>query len=383
MKVLFTTIWYPHRYDAMDGLFVRKHAEAVSRYADVCVLFAKEDKQISQMEIIEQYFGRVKEVYIYYPASTHASINLLRYCNAVRKGLKRIFKTWGKPNITHANVFTKPALIAFYLKKRYHIPYVVMEHWTGYLPANGTYATSSKWHQYITKKLAAAAEFVLPVSRPLKEAMISHGIKANFHITNNVVNDFFYQPATTTIAIPKGKIRFVHISCFSEEAKNIFGILRAIKQVSLCRNDFECIFIGTGVDFERTVQYAKSLQIPEGLILFTGEQTPEEVCIWLQSCNFMILFSNYETESVVISEALAIGIPILSSDLDVISDKVPRDCGTLVPTGNEELLKEKIIWMLDHYQEYDNSTIQKKGLRYSYDAVGKELVDIYSKALSK
>jgi len=30
-KVLFLSAWYPNRYDAMAGLFVRKHAEAVSQ----------------------------------------------------------------------------------------------------------------------------------------------------------------------------------------------------------------------------------------------------------------------------------------------------------------------------------------------------------------
>ena len=38
-KVLFLSAWYPNRYDAMAGLFVRKHAEAVGQYADVCVLY--------------------------------------------------------------------------------------------------------------------------------------------------------------------------------------------------------------------------------------------------------------------------------------------------------------------------------------------------------
>lgn len=39
MKVLFLTAWYPHRYDAMAGLFVRKHAEAVfCTYEESCML---------------------------------------------------------------------------------------------------------------------------------------------------------------------------------------------------------------------------------------------------------------------------------------------------------------------------------------------------------
>lgn len=40
MKVLYLTQWYPHRYDAMAGLFVRNHAEAAVRQGvDVCVLY--------------------------------------------------------------------------------------------------------------------------------------------------------------------------------------------------------------------------------------------------------------------------------------------------------------------------------------------------------
>ncbi len=35
MTVLFFSQWYPNRYDAMPGLFVRKHAQAVARFCDV------------------------------------------------------------------------------------------------------------------------------------------------------------------------------------------------------------------------------------------------------------------------------------------------------------------------------------------------------------
>ena len=382
MKVLFTAIWYPHRYDAMEGLLVRKHAEAVSRYADVCVLFAKEDKQISQMEIIEQYSDQVKEVYVYYPASGNTLLNLLRYCNAVRKGLKHIFKTWGKPDITHANVFTKPALIAYYLKKRYHIPYVVMEHWTGYLPINGSYAQISAFKKWLTNMLAKNASCIMPVSVSLLETMRDlHHIKGTYHKINNVVDDFFYAP-TNNIEHHSRK-RIIHISCFMEEHKNVKGILRATKAISLQRNDFELILIGTGVDFELIKKYAQELDFPQGMLIFTGEQNPHDVHLWLQNCDFLLMFSNYENAPVVISEALATGIPVLSSNVGGISDMVPDNCGILVPARDEQQMKEKIIWMLDHYQEYDNNTIRQQGLQYSYDAVGKELIDIYSKALSK
>ena len=52
-KVLFLSAWYPNRYDTMAGLFVRKHAEAVGQYADVCVLYLHLDDKIDNFQIVE------------------------------------------------------------------------------------------------------------------------------------------------------------------------------------------------------------------------------------------------------------------------------------------------------------------------------------------
>ena len=42
MKVLFLSAWYPTKRDAMAGLFVQKHAEAVAQQGvDVRVLFSE------------------------------------------------------------------------------------------------------------------------------------------------------------------------------------------------------------------------------------------------------------------------------------------------------------------------------------------------------
>jgi hypothetical protein len=51
MNVLFLSAWYPNRHDSMAGLFVQKHAEAVSMYADVKVLYVHADKDVKHFEI--------------------------------------------------------------------------------------------------------------------------------------------------------------------------------------------------------------------------------------------------------------------------------------------------------------------------------------------
>ena len=59
MKVLYLTQWYPHRYDAMAGLFVRNHAEAAIRQGvDVCVLTNKD--QADAERVLGHYFPDVR-----------------------------------------------------------------------------------------------------------------------------------------------------------------------------------------------------------------------------------------------------------------------------------------------------------------------------------
>ena len=52
MNVLFLSKWYPNKYDAMAGLFVRKHAQAAARVCDVTVMYVFTDPRIRVFEII-------------------------------------------------------------------------------------------------------------------------------------------------------------------------------------------------------------------------------------------------------------------------------------------------------------------------------------------
>lgn len=380
MKVLFLTTWYPHRYDAMAGLFVRKHAEAVARHADVCVLYLHADRQTDRTEIVEQTYNNVREITVYYPQSNSWTTALYRYCRAVQAGWRHTQAAWGLPDITHAHVFLKPALMAYCLQLRYGTPYVVTEHWSGYLPANGNYERLSRLHRWLTRLSARKSACVMPVSSLLQQHMQQHGIAANYQVVGNVVDDFFYLPPATTEA--RTKKRIVHISCFDEAAKNIRGLLRAVRQVAEQRQDFELVLIGTGADYATITDYAGSLHFPEDMVRFTGEQTPEEVCRWLYNSDFLLMFSNYETAGIIFSECWACGKPIVSTPVGILANEESADYGIFVKIQDEAALGSAVGYMLDHYQDYNPDTLRAKGREYSYQNIGARLTDIYRQALS-
>lgn len=377
-KVLFLSAWYPHRYDAMEGLFVRKHALAANLYSDVCVLFLYADKHISHFEIVKQKKQQLTEIYVYYPFSTigifRKLTKLVNYLRAFRKGYTVVKREWGKPDVTHANILTRTGVLAYILHHKEHIPYVITEHWTRYLDTN--YSYTGFLRKKVTEYVVKQAKYILPVSQSLKDAMISNGLyNANYQIIDNVVDDFFYKNQDK---ISRSKKRILHVSCFAERQKNIKGILHAIKRVSNERNDFEVIIVGTGIDYESVVEEARNLNVLDTIVHFVGEQTPQQVSDWMHQSDFFVLFSNYENCPVVLLESLACGIPIISTEVGNAHELITSKNGRLIPVGDENALYFNIKWMLDNYKTFDKTEIQESAKPFSFEQIGMQLHDIYA-----
>lgn len=380
IKVLFLSPLYPNRYDAMLGLFVRKHAEAVSRYCKVKVLYMQPDKNIKEIEITTEKRSELTEIIVYYPIKEKGVLSkLIRYLKAYRIGYREIAKDGFKPDIIHANILTRSAFIAFVEKTFRKIPFVITEHWSRYL--NHKTAFNGKADKWFTRKIVKNAAAVMPVSEILKQGMISNKLdNSNYIVVNNVVDDYFY---TENTAVISSKKRILHVSCFDEKAKNVCGILRAIEHLSTFRNDFELIIIGTGVDYEMVYNYSKTLNIPKGTIQFLGEKTPEEVAGWFRNCDLFILFSNYETAGVVIAESLVSGVPVISTNVGIASEVIDSQSGKIIKIGAEDELTDAINYILENLDNYNRDGIKETYRnKFSYSVIGKKITDVYQNILN-
>jgi glycosyltransferase involved in cell wall biosynthesis len=335
----------------MAGLFVQKHAEAVKEQGvDVRVLY-----------------------------SENTGIAWLR---DMYQGWKRLRREWGLPHVVQMNVLDKNGLLALWLRWRFRIPYIIIEHWSGYLPVN--FSFRGGWHAWFMRHVAKRATCILPVSQMLEDAMKACGIEnKHWQRIHNVVDDFFYHPISPLTITPKGgKFRFLHVSCFDEKAKNVQGMLRAVRKLANKRQDFELIIVGTGVDHMQTMAYAEQLQFPNDMLTFTGEQTPYQVAQWMQQSDCFVLFSNYENAPVVLSECLATGLPIISSRAGGIPEMITETDGILVNTQDEHQLTNAMLWMMELVSKYPPQPIREHGRKYSYAAVGKQLVELYQKVMA-
>ena len=347
MKVLYLTPWYPSERDAMAGLFVQKHADAVrAQGIDVRVIHS-----LSWHDTWQQW-----------------------------RTLKR---EWGLPDLVQLNVVQKQGLLAYALQRRYGIPYIIVEHWSGYLPENGQYMQMPALKRRLYASVVRQARTLLCVSNRLADAMRACGLSnPDTRKINNVVDDFFYSaPQDSDILTSRKTKTLLHVSCFDERAKNVMGLLRAARIVADKRQDWRLVLVGTGIDYNEVRAYADELNFPEGLLKWTGELTPQQVSEQMDHADAFVLPSNYENAPVVLSESLAKGLPIIATRVGGIPEMVNEQCGVLVPTGNDAELAQAMHKMLDHYQDYNRNIIRQAGRQYSFATVGKQFLHIYEECI--
>jgi L-malate glycosyltransferase len=378
IKVLFISSWFPNRVKPTASKFILRHAEAISLYAVITVLHVCFDKNniSGKFEIVEEKKGEINIIFIYVKPPSTIFNKFLLYLKAYKKGLKMVTEKYGKPDIIHANVLFPVGLAYLFLKSFRKIPAVFTEHWSGYLPENALKIVPVK--KYLIKKIAGKASTIMPVSVNLKKAMMNLRIKGNYQVIPNTVNiDKFSEYSQD---IPANK-KLLHISSLQDSAKNISGILRVIKKLSVIRQDFSLHFISNG-NQKPFIELSENLTLLNKHVFFHEGKRTEEIAAIMQQSDIFILFSNYENLPCVILEALSCGLPVIATDTGDISRYVSEKFGIIIKPGDEEALLYAIDKMLDDLEKYDRKLMHEFAVNnFSYEVVGKNFYDIYVKTL--
>jgi glycosyltransferase involved in cell wall biosynthesis len=274
-------------------------------------------------------------------------------------------------DLIHVHILTRLGVIAWIQKILHNTPYIITEHWSRYLPGNDFGGFLRK---LFTKIVVRNAETVTTVTENLAIAMKNHGLKNdNYVVLPNVVNlDMFHISKRNN-----NPCKIIHISCFEDKSKNISGLLESLKIIDDKGIDFKCKLIGEGMDLNLMKEKAKELQLINK-VSFTGLLQGQALADELSSGDFLVLSSNYENMPVVILEALASGLPVVSTNVGGIKEMIDDTKGILVEPRNKEALTEAMIKMIETHKNYDanylrNSVIEK----YGYESVGRFLDSIY------
>lgn len=382
LRILFLCSWYPHLDNPTNGIFIKRHAYALSQFHDITVLFVKSTSQVSESTSKISDNNGVKEIICYYPKLKHnfpAISSLLKLKKFKSESKKAIDALADEAfDIIHVNVIFPAAIQAVYALKKY--PYAklfITEHWSGYLPEDGSY--KGYYQTSLTKHIVRQAKAIFTVSEKLKLAMQSHQLNGKYELINNVVDTNIFKPHDTK---PKtSELKILHVSSLVDREKNISGIISVVKQLAEKNMSFSLTIVG---DNDEEKKHYDALILENKLqthITFVGYKSEQEIANLMNEADVFLLFSHYESMPVVLLEAMACGLLVIATNVGQISQMVMPEFGIILKDSSEEnCAKQLIEFKRAHFSDKESmhSYVEKN---YGVKAVSNTISKIYFKYL--
>lgn len=211
----------------------------------------------------------------------------------------------------------------------------------------------------------------IAVSGDLAKKMISLGISKNkIMISRNAVDTDRFKPFKNEALRNIHKIKDNDILLlfvgYLDTFKGIFELINAFYDVNKRNKNSMLMIIGEGPKYDELKKKVFELDL-EKSVIFTGKVSPVNVHEYYQSADIFVLPSYTEGIPISILEAMACGLPIVSSDVGGIPEVV-KDCenGFLVPPKDKKQLAVKLDVLIE------DSNLRKKFAKNSIQIINDE-----------
>lgn len=337
MKICFLSYSFPGKHNTSEYAFVKQLVDAVAAQGNDCYVIAPFNKSRYRLitGIKEEYQSGDGKVIVYRPP--YYSLSNLHVGNFyITKWLhhRAVKKAFGlltdKPDVVYGH-FWSSAFEGFEYAKTNRLPLFV---------ATG----ESKIESYCTKKTAEFYNYVkgvICVSGKNRDESVGHGLTTTEKciVLPNAVNQslFFKQDKVLCrkkIGLPTRAFIVAFVGWFNER-KGSARVAAAIKKIH--ENDVFSLFIGEGE------------QNPDcDNILFKGLLPHDNVPLYLNAADAFVLPTLHEGCCNAIVEAMACGLPVVSSNLPFNWDVLDESNSIMVDPNNVEEISSAIMILRDN-----------------------------------
>lgn len=368
--VLHIASWYPHQESPFEGDFVQRHIRCISTNISSIVYFSKSvNKPQGKMEISEE-----GDSHIYKRLFQRAGplSNYSKYHALAKPDIKAIIREHGLPVAIHCHAGYPGLSLASALASNYKVPLVFTEHSTIYQQKKLTF--KDKIILRYLKKYIPQADVVCPVSIAHEQSMIAKCKIKTSQVIHNVVTDAFFD---TLLKKSKTPSKLLHISSLDDDQKNISDILKGFNIVRARRPELSLTLVGNS-NIKGLKRLIKRLKIDMTNIKIKGPMEHTEIPKLMTDYDLFVLWSRYESFSLVMAEAWASGLPVLCNDSGGITSENNNTLGHLAIDYTPEGLANSIEKTFDRYHEFDITSIRTHAQnRYSDTGVAQQYADLY------
>jgi glycosyltransferase involved in cell wall biosynthesis len=364
--ILILSSWYPSDNKPFLGNFVKRQASLLGSYYKVTVLHIQ-TSNVSEIELKQRNEDTFEEIIVNYNSKGNALLRKRKQLSALLKG----FSVIENVDIIIGNILLPDGWQFLSAKKRFKCPLLYVEHGSYFRKESPL--VWSNFYKWIRRNMNTKADEIITVSNFLKKDLKKYFNKRDIQIIGNHVDMELFQPKKKQ---EKAFTNFLHVSTLDKNIKNPSGILEACALLKKENVDFKMTIICDEDTFEwKTL--ANDLGLKEQ-VEFIGPLVWEELAPYYHIADAFVLFSYYETFSIVLVEAMATGTPIISTDVG-IAQNLDERCGQIVEQNNINDLKNKMRQVVLKDTLFNTEYALKEASKYS----NKTILNAWKKIIAK
>ena len=242
----------------------------------------------------------------------------------------------------------------------------------------------NKFFKAISRKVIRFVDHAIAVSKNDAQELSKLGMpsKRITVIPNGFDESLFHsinpQLAREKLSLPQNKKILLCIGTLWPIKGHIY-LLNALQQLSRNRKDFITFIVGSGPLQNAMRRWIEMNGLQERIVL-VGQRPHEEIPLWMNACNILVLPSLNEGFPNVIPEAFSCGIPVVGTKVGGIPDAITnREVGILVEARSARSLLEGIDEALS--SNWNQDRILSHSQKFSLRSIVDRTLEVYTEVL--
>lgn len=363
MRIIMVPSWYPDATHLFNGSFFPEQAQMFIKAGyEVEILvpqlvYAHHWRGYRISDCVEQGIRVVRVNLPVFPQGIRAAEKSIWH-----RGLQKVSKFLAAQNydLLYAHTAYPGAIVADFIAHQYRVPFFLLEHRPSTMQTN-IRGIRRKW----LKRAVWQADAAASVSRKFAELIPAFWQQPHqsWQVVDLPVPNYYFE--LTHHSYPE--FTFLHVSHL-DKGKKVADILQAFALILSTGQDARLRIVGgEGQELAQLKQIALDLKVAEKTV-FTGRVSRQTVGQEMANADCFVLASDMEAGGTVLSEAQAVGTPIICTDTWAGINAVTADNGLLVRVGDRVAIADAMgaIMRGKKAGRYERLAIKEKAkMRYS------------------
>jgi len=248
------------------------------------------------------------------------------------------------------------------------------------------------WLRFAARRFSRAqcneVDAVVVPSTAMREVLTDYGVRTHMEIlpTGIQLEQFAGGNGERFRAlhnIPQTRPLLLHVGRVAFE-KNISFLLRMVKQVRATVADVLFVIAGEGPALQSMRREARDLGLADN-VLFVGNMNRESTLLdCYRAANVKVFASRTETQGLVLLEAMALGVPVVSTAIMGTKDVLQPGCGAEVVAEDEQEFAAAVVRVLGDSALAARLSAAGKDYVKSWSALvmARRMVDLYQRVVA-